>query len=302
MDLKPPLTYDQQIEHLINFHKLKIDDTQKAKEILNIINYYRLSGYGIGLKEKGSDEFKRGVTLYQLFRLYCFDSRFKNVLMRTVEQIEISLRAKIAYIIANKYGADCLENKNNFFIPNDKIYKKITDDIDFERNRQKHSLPIRHHIEKYNNRFPIWVTIELLSFGTLSRLFSILKHEDKRDVAIQYNTDPTHLKSWILSLVEIRNICAHYTRLYNLPLRQTPKLYSETSKYIKNRNKVFPILLILKRMLNANAQWDSLLKDIKVTIRKYKDVVNLSFLGFPKNWLQILTQEHNIKNLKSRQN
>jgi len=58
---------------------------------------------------------------------------------------------------------------------------------------------------------------------------------------------------------------------------------------------VFPILLILKRMLNANAQWESLLKDIKITLHKYIDVVNLSFLGFLKKWLQVLSQQQSIK-------
>ena len=50
MDLKPALTYEQQIIKLKKDHNLKIGNVELAKEILQKVNYYRLSGYGIGLK------------------------------------------------------------------------------------------------------------------------------------------------------------------------------------------------------------------------------------------------------------
>ncbi|KAA9263764.1 Abi family protein, partial [Aerococcus loyolae] len=41
-------------------------------------------------------------------------------------------------------------------------------------------------------------------------------------------------------------------------------------------------------ILNANDQWTSLLKDLKNTFNKYQKVINYSFMGFPKNWEEIL--------------
>lgn len=49
MKLKPSLTYDEQVDHLINEHNLTISNKENAKKILATVNYYRLSGYGIGL-------------------------------------------------------------------------------------------------------------------------------------------------------------------------------------------------------------------------------------------------------------
>ena len=57
MILKPALTYDQQIARLVNDHHLKISNVEFAKEILQKVNYYRLSGYGVGLKNANNKEY-----------------------------------------------------------------------------------------------------------------------------------------------------------------------------------------------------------------------------------------------------
>jgi len=48
--------------------------------------------------------------------------------------------------------------------------------------------------------------------------------------------------------------------------------------------------LLIKRMLHSNEQWESFLKDIDKTINKYKDVIILSFIGFPSNWYDVLSE------------
>lgn len=295
MELKPALTYDEQIDKFIISHNLKIEDRNKAIDILKNVNYYRLSGYGIGLKRKGDKEhYIDGITLNHLFSLYCFDSQFKNNLIKTIEQIEIAFRTKIAYHIALKYGPDGLNKKENFDDLKNKneesIYLLINDSLKKEIKRQRNSPFVKHHIEKYQGNFPIWVSVELMSFGTLSSLYSILKDDDQKEIAKLYNTDPIYLKNWILCLVEVRNICAHYTRLYNMPLKQNSKLYKENKKYKGKQNKVFPVLLIIKRILNSNEQWKSLLKDIQRTFKKYNGYFKLSFMGFPRDWKDILNK------------
>lgn len=293
MTLKPALTYDQQITKLVNDHHLKITNTKFAEKILMKINYYRLSGYGIGLKKPNNGEYYQDtITIEQLFNLYCFDSQFKNDLMRTIEQIEIELRTQIAYCLSIKYGPEVLMSETNFVYKTNKqgqsIYSIIINNLNKEIERQKNKPFVKHHIEKYDRQFPIWVSVELMSFGSLSSLFSILKTEDQKNISRYYNTDPKFLKNWILCLVEVRNICAHYTRLYNMPLKENPRLYKENLRYRKEQNKIFPVLLIIKRMLKANEQWSSLLKDLKNTFVKYKGSFELAFMEFPQDWEEIL--------------
>ena len=293
MELKPALSYKEQILKLKNDHNLLISNYKCAEEILKKVNYYRLSGYGIGLKKYDNKEhYKNYISIEDLFSLYCFDSEFKNNLIRTIEQIEIELRTQIAYHLAINYGPDVLNKENNFIYKTNKaghpIYSIIINNLNKEIYRQRNKPFVRHHIKKYKGKFPIWVSVELMSFGNLSSLFSILKDEDQKEISNYYNTDPKYLKNWILCLVEVRNICAHYTRLYNMPLKENPRLYSENEKYKGKQNKIFPILLIIKRILNSNDQWKSLLKDLKNTFNKYQGCFNYSFMGFPKNWRNIL--------------
>ena len=115
MKLKNPLTYTQQIDRCINYHNLAISDRSTAEDILKHVNYYRLSAYGIGLKKKDDPEkYIDGISLEQLYRIYCFDSKFKNILIHCIEQIEIQLRTQISYHLAMKYGAAGYEDKCNF--------------------------------------------------------------------------------------------------------------------------------------------------------------------------------------------
>lgn len=292
--LKPALTYNQQIERLKVIHKLTISDDALALCILAQVNYYRLSAYGIGLKKSSNpEEYRDDITLEHIFRLYCFDSEFRNNIIHIVEQLEIMLRTRISYYLGITYGPEGYTDVRNFIDKQDRqgqsIHSKIMESLKREIQHNKNLPLVKHHLETYGGHFPIWVAVEIMTFGNIASLFDIMKTEDKKEISILFGTSPSHLKSWILALVEIRNICAHYNRLYNMPLKQTPFLYRENRKYRNEQNKVFPIVLVIKRMLCANEQWESFLKDINKTMNKYRDVVVLSFIGFPSEWYEILS-------------
>lgn len=69
----------------------------------------------------------------------------------------------------------------------------------------------------------LWVAVEVLSFGALSKLFSNMKNKDKNHIAkTNYQAPSVYLESWLKCLSYIRDICAHYGRLYNRPLTSKP--------------------------------------------------------------------------------
>lgn len=294
MRLKPALTYEEQIERLIRVHNLTLLSKPSAISILKQVNYYRLSGYGIGLKKADhKEEYRDGISLEHLYRLYQFDSLLRNHLIHPIEHLEIQLRTQLSYYMALTYGAEGYMDASHFIDKRNKhnqsIHEVILQNFKRECIRQRNVPFVKHHNQKYEGHFPIWVAIELFTFGNLSSFYSIFKPEDKKEIASLYHTKPQYLSSWILSFVEIRNICAHYSRLYNMPLKQTPRLYSDQAKYIlPNSNKLFPVLLALKRMMNANKQWQSFENTLEQLMDEYSDVVYLSFMDFPKNWKDIL--------------
>ena len=295
-ELKPPLTYEEQVNFLINEHKLTIGDRSVAINILKMISYYRLSGYGIGLMQKENQEwFANGITLEYIFRLYQFDSSFKNLLIHIIEQIEVQLRAQISNFLAIQYGAEGYTDSNHF------VYKEASNGESlhnilleaFRKEYERHrNVPfVKHHIEKYNSHFPIWVAIELFSFGNISSLYNIMMANDRKHIADLYNTSPQHLGGWIIALVEIRNICAHYGRLYNMPLKQMPYLYREHRQYrTRRQNKIFPAILVIKYMLKNDKRWKNFLHNMIQLIDIYYDVVRLSYIGFPNTWKTLISE------------
>ncbi len=74
-----------------------------------------------------------------------------------------------------------------------------------------------------------------------------------------------------------------------MPLKQTPYLYSEYQEYkSQKRNKVFPALIVIKRMMNGDARWNEFEIQLETLMDKYSDVVKLSFMGFPNEWKKLL--------------
>lgn len=279
--LKPPCTFEEQIE-ILKKRNLIIEDEEYAKIILARVNYYRLSAYGLGLHV--DNQYKESTRFETLYCLYEFDVKFRYLLLEAIEIIEVMFRTRIAYHMAIKYDSESHLNENLFY--NAEYHRKFVEELIKEKDRQKDTAFIKHHDCKYEGRMPIWVAAEIFSFGVLSRFYGNLKIEDQREIAKIFNTTPVYIRSWLKALVEVRNICAHYGRIYNRILNSTPKLYSD-HKHVKP-DRIFAVILVIKRLLSENATQRNFVSKLKALIEEYNEDVNLSFIGFPDNWEKIL--------------
>ena len=301
-DLKQPLNYEGQIDRLKSFHKLVIENDEDAISILKRVNYYRLSAYGIGLRRTDNpEEYVEGVTMNALYRLYLFDSELRNKLLHIIEHIEIHLRTQIAYRLALEYGAEGYMDPQNFNTTTDSsgnsIHQSIIDAFQAEVKRQQNLPFVKHHKQKYDDHFPIWVAVELFSFGKLSSLYSIMKNRDKKKISAQYDISPEHLEGWIRALLEIRNLCAHYNRVYNLPLKIMPYLKEEYEQY-RNHGasrpiKIFPVLIVIKCMTEPfnPSLWKEFLDNLIKLIQEYRHdaMFRFTYLGLPREWESVLS-------------
>lgn len=293
LPLKPFKTYEEQVEHLKSAHGLIVYDEERAERILSNTNYYRLSAYGITLRDPANpDRYRPGTTFDDIFRLYTFDNALRVILFPLIEEVEIQFRTRVAYQLGKEYGPEGYMNKNNFLPKTNPItgIDYHTDTIDKfkkEKDRQKRLPCVIHHNTKYGGHFPVWAAIELFTFGMVSSLYSSMKQADQNAVAATYNTKTSYLNGWILSLVELRNLCAHSNRLYFMKFKQTPSLYSEHAKY-KASYRLFPILIVLKRMCAGRSIWNTFAKNLGSVMNEYSDIVDLSCLGFPPEWRNVL--------------
>lgn len=87
--VKEAKTYQEQVDNLINNHGLIISDRNRAIMILSNVSYYRLSAYGIGLKQADNYElYVPGITLDHIYHLYQFDSKLRNILLPLIEAVQ----------------------------------------------------------------------------------------------------------------------------------------------------------------------------------------------------------------------
>ena len=71
-----------------------------------------------------------------------------------------------------------------------------------------------------------------------------------------------------------------------MPLPDAPRLFIENQAYSSNR--IFSAFLILKRLTQGKPSWNTFLATLVGLIEEYPEA-NLAFMGFPKNWTQVLT-------------
>jgi abortive infection bacteriophage resistance protein len=282
--LKPPKKFEEQLE-ILKSRGLIINNESFALEILKRINYYRLTGYMLSFKTP-EDAFLQNITFEDIYSIYLFDKKLRLLLLEKIEDIEIEFRTHICYYIAHEYGSLGYKDSKNF---NDEQWFNqfllgLKDNIDKNKNRE---LFVGHHLEKYSGEFPIWVIIEILSFGSLSMLFKNMKLEDKKTICDGYYKIPSeYIESWLHYLSYIRNVCAHYSRLYNKPLKVFPKFSKSDKKSFNSTHKIFDAIFILKKILEKKEFLDLNTK-LKILLNQYSNV-DLKSLGFPQNWLELL--------------
>ncbi len=61
------------------------------------------------------------------------------------------------------------------------------------------------------------MALEVISFGTLSRLYELLNKDDnKKTIAKQFGLNKIDiLENWMHALSNLRNCCAHHSRIWN---------------------------------------------------------------------------------------
>ena len=295
-------TFDEQL-NILKQRKLYILNYDFALSKLQRINYYRLSAYFLPFQHKKDgnkkDCFLDNSSFEEIIQLYYFDSELRKIIFEAIESIEIYFRTQITYSHALRYEPFGYLNKNNFQT-SDRFFKMIIENLKDETKRSE-EIFIKHFKDTYKTSdLPLWAVVEVVSFGTISKLYSILKTEEQKEVISKLQDINNNVfKNWLHGLSVIRNICAHHSRLWNKTLgvkfevprkvsafndiQKTINLGGET-KDIKLNDKVFFALSVIEYILTSIGEDEIEFKSkIKNLIRKYSNV-NLESMGFIENW------------------
>lgn len=311
MNKKEFKTLDEQLG-IFKSKGLTINDEEEARDILLKENYFFINGYRrvlmVSSKEK---KFVKGATFDELYAIFMFDRELRNILFKNLLIIENNIKSIISYKLSIKYGykeKNYLKESN--FTTDNKDKRRVNDVINKMKrqirvNSQNHSATL-HYITNYGY-IPLWVLVKVLSFGLINELYGILKPEDQKEIADLYGIEMEDMEVYLSLLANYRNLCAHEDIVFD---HRTQKYISNTKyhnelkikqdefgEYIKGKNDIFALIIILKQMLSKdefmhmmdeiNLKVQDLIWQIKsVKIEKLYDT-----LGFPENYMDLINIE-----------
>ncbi len=281
---KPALTFERQRD-LLTGRGLQVDDPARCLRWLKHHGYYRLSGYFVPFKAGTTDRFRGGATFDQIAGLYIFDRKLRLIVLDAIERIEISLRTALTYEIAHKYGPFGHTDPRNF-APGFKHTEFMNAVLEAERSSRETFLI--HFRGKYTSErhLPLWMASELLSFGSISRLFKACHPDIKRSISRRFIVPDRVLINWFHVLSYVRNVCAHHSRLWNRELAITPMLPKPSAAWpyrVPRADRLYAVLVILRHCLlqtHPHCQWRSRL----LALFDAHNAIDLAAMGMPSDW------------------
>ncbi len=306
---------------------MDVGDPVVAERMLRTYGYHRLASYSYVfrkmLPENQRDPqarlfrdifFVAGTSLEVITRLYEFDARLREVLLSGLFDFEVRLRVAIAHVLARRSPTAHIEKQHL----NEKACGQGTRDgsTKFEAwtATYRESLEgavdedyVVHHLRVPLQELPVWATLELVSFGKLPFLFDLMRQEDQNRVARRFGVrNGRQFGKWIRALVELRNLCAHGSRLFNRRIKYAIKINPAAVAGTElehlagrpARADVYVYSAILAYLLvshESGSSWP--VRGLKTQARKFarlvlavdgKSLLTLEeTMGFPQGWEQL---------------
>jgi len=294
---KPPLSYADQIK-LLKTRGLLITNEPKVQHLLEVISYFRLSGYWYPLLEdKQNHIFKKDSCFETAFNIYKFDRELRLIVIRELEKIEVAVRAKMIYVLSHSKGPFWYIDRANFSNP--VKHTETLSKIGIEFNRSDEDF-IKAFKAKYSDPLPpSWMMLEVSSFGNLSSFYSNLKpSRDKRNIANYFGLNENTFASWLHSIAYLRNICAHHTRLWNKDMRIQPNIPNsphypflsittyfndKTNQTLPLNNKAYFVFSMIIYLMNIINPKHTIKEKLNSLLVKYPNI-DTRAMGFPVNW------------------
>jgi len=275
---------------LLKQRGLIVTDEVKTAHYLSNISYYRLRAYTYPFQDNSDENhpFIKEVSFDDIINLYVFDRKLRLLIFNAIEKIEIASRTKIIYYYSLKHGShwhlkpELYENAVYFANQIATLNKEV--------NRSAETF-IKHYKNKYSDPAepPCWMSLEVASFGLLSKLFSNLKNDEtKRGIAGEFGLkNSTILENWFYCLSIIRNITAHHGRIWN---RRTPMMkipQKTTFTYLNNKdvyaNKIYCAISTIVYILNIISPNHDF-KQSLIELMNNCPLLQEKEMGFPTDW------------------
>lgn len=181
-------------------------------------------------------------------------------------------------------------------------YREWLEEYDRHERRARGDF-VLHFREHYGPHLPIWVATEVMSFGLLSNLYKLMRQSDQEILAARFQVhsadgrgDRGALANWLNCLRNLRNICAHYGRVWNRAFdvlidapgqarRRTEDLLAPLVHNGVN-NRLYGVLLVMRYLISSIDPDNGNVVDLVSYIEEQSRHLGFGMgqLGFPEDW------------------
>ena len=306
---KPFMTYDQQIQKLKDKH-LIVEDETSTKDVLHRLGYFTLiSGYKDLFKNPTTRNYRDGTTFEDILALYHFDESLRELTLHYLLHIEQHIRSALSYSFCDALG----DTQAAYTTPQNYDFTSASNQREINFLIQKYLLPplsrqtdypyIEHHKKAHSN-VPLWVLMNVLTFGTISKMYTLSKPQIQSAVSQEFEAINEKQLSQILQVLTVyRNVCAHSDRLFSyrcakqdipdLPLHRKLSIPQKGTQYLYGKRDYFSVVLSFRYLL-PNKEFLAYKKQLARLIDKavnnnhqIPEAELLKIMGVPHNWKRI---------------
>ena len=306
----------------------------------NVINGYKRLFIASPATPLTEEIYKTGTTFDEIYSLYLFDRDLRHVYLKYLLKLETHFKSAVAHIFSKEYGHDNylkLENFHNQASADISVLKRIAakenldivkdlvainrisagenianvtrliGDIQQEIARQlnKHNEMVSHYMTVHGY-IPLWVLINVLTYGKVSTFFLNMKEPEKVVIAKQFNVQYRELHKYMTMLGFARNKCAHDERFYDIRFSQRLHTKSianfsslnlprdRSGSYTRGTCDAYAIAIIFKRLLSKQdfkefySSMENLIKRLSKQLKTVSVAEVLDVMGYTPAWCNIL--------------
>lgn len=301
---KPATTFEEQADQLLKRGMIGDRATMIAR--LSFVNYYRLSAYWWPFRKLGKtplerlDDFVDGAEFVVAWDHYVFDQRLRVLVMEAIERIEVATRTQLAYHHAHTWTPDAyatnlksLPRLTSGSVADPRSHAAFLEKLQANLRQNSDKPFVRHFKNKYTTslHLPIWMAVELMSLGNVTTMYQGCDDAVRDLVATNVaNVSNAIFGSWLLTLLNVRNICAHHGRLWNRKLAKIPAIpaYKVRPEWYQphfDSTKVYAALTICNYLLGIVTGGLSTWGKRIVALLGEHPRVPMADMGFPVKWL-----------------
>ena len=291
---KQILTIAQQLQSYIDAGMV-ITSRADVEKALKSVGFYRLRGYSFHLYDNVTKKYVPGTKFEDILKLYQFDQELSALIFSMISKIEVALRVQLVESLLI-HGEPLILQDSSIF-KEKKLYWQNMSTVASEIARSN-DVFIKHNFDNHDGEVPVWAAVEVLSFGTLSKIIKNLKTGTGSSYSIlaanyQYkskkgnlvNPSQKMLASWIQGVSVLRNMCAHNSRIYNRTIHTTPEILdADKVTPPPAHNGLYQILLAMKYLRSSDEEWTVFVDAFDKLIQNNIGVISLTAMNLPADW------------------